>query len=381
MRKIIIIVLSCFAVIAAGCGVVYLLFLSPINVIINGNEVSLPRETTVSDLQNQGYLVAGPGDMLAIDGTIFEEDAGKPPTVFINGVLTHNLNTEIVADDVIAEERGIDVTEDSIPSEQTIPIQTVLEAGSDFNFYSSRLQMVLDPGREGLEAVNIGVLSGVVMHSHVIEEMSPRVYGGRSPSFGEGLKVVAFTYDDGPHPVYTQQILDVLAKYGIKATFFMLGTSVESNPDIALRVAQAGHQVASHSYSHASQHYLNNLSAEDAADQISTAYSVIFDATGVEARTLRPPGGNLNATGALAGTPWVNAYVGWSIDPYDYQAPGVQELVDRVANRVFSGSIVLLHDGGGNRTQTVEASDILIRKLLNEGYTFVTIDELIALMG
>jgi peptidoglycan/xylan/chitin deacetylase (PgdA/CDA1 family) len=375
-KKPLVIGAAALVVIALGFGVFELMQPSHVEVSIHGETIELPRKTSYADLQDEGYLRAGPGDFVAVDKSVLESGGGNAPTIYANGVAVEDTNQRIKAGDVIEDARGEDVKEPVTTEERVIPTTTTLAAGDDFQFYGNTLHMPLVPAQEGLEVIETGTISGLKALGEASREMVPKMYGDYHPSFGDDNKVVAFTYDDGPHATYTPQMLDVLNKHGVKATFFMLGTSVEANPEMAKRVAEAGHQVASHSYSHKAEHYLNKLDAEGVAYQASTAQRIIKEATGVETKVLRPPGGNLDGKAVLAGSPWVEAYVGWDVGTSDFNKPGTDAIVSVVHENMHPGAIVLMHDGGGDRTQTVEASDILIGQLLEQGYRFVTIDEL-----
>lgn len=346
-------------------------------ITINDQSVEVPKGTTYAQLKEQGYLKAKAGNLLAVDGSVYKEGEGSPAKVYANGREIASFDDAVSSGESIVDAQGEDLREPSESTEKRTPYTASLEAGDAFQFYGKTLHMALEPGMDEVYKTEIGLLSGKTTTDKLVQEMKPAVYGDYLPQFSEDKKVVAFTYDDGPDAVYTQQILDVLKKYEVKATFFMLGTSVESYPEIARTVADAGHQVASHSYSHASNHFLNKLDEQGVAYQLSTAQSVIKEATGVETRIVRPPGGNLDARGALAGVPWAEAYVGWDIGTGDFNQPGVDHILNSVRDKMHPGGIVLMHDGGGSRSQTVEASDILIKELLDQGYKFVTIDELI----
>lgn len=368
-----------FLIAAMGIGRHVSVALQKITVSINGESVELETGVTYGELYDEGYLVAKPGDLLAIDGSVLEVGGGGAPTVYSDGILITDYSKTLESKVVITELRGADIVEPFELVDHVIPMSYHVESGENFQFYGNTLHMPLAWGSDGLEQTRVGSLSGIVLPRSMGCEMVPTVYGSYHPWFGQDQKVVALTYDDGPHPVYTQEMLEVLAKYNVKATFFMLGTSVESYPEIAVNVRDAGHQIASHSYSHAAPNYLNALDSSGVAYQVSTAQAVIYNATGVETRVLRPPGGNLNAQAVIAGAPCVDAYVGWDIGTGDYTLPGAEAIYDKVMNKVHPGSIVLMHDGGGNRAQTVEATDLMIKALLAQGYSFVTIDELIEL--
>jgi peptidoglycan/xylan/chitin deacetylase (PgdA/CDA1 family) len=147
---------------------------------------------------------------------------------------------------------------------------------------------------------------------------------------------------------------------------------------MAKKVVDAGHQAASHSYSHAPEHYLSATTPDDVRTQLSKAREAIGAAVGYEPTLVRPPGGNVNVEAMKAAGDLADGYIGWSIDPHDYERPGADAIASTILSKAAPGAIVLLHDGGGDRAQTVEALKKVIPELQKQGYSFVTIDELIA---
>jgi peptidoglycan/xylan/chitin deacetylase (PgdA/CDA1 family) len=146
---------------------------------------------------------------------------------------------------------------------------------------------------------------------------------------------------------------------------------------MAKKVADAGHEVASHSYSHDAADYLNATTPEKARAQVEKARNVIAQATGVEPRYVRPPGGNINEAAVSASADLTDGFIGWSVDTLDWTTPGSDVIVQTALEEMHPGAVVLMHDGGGDRSQTVEALDQLIPKLQAQGYQFVTVSELV----
>jgi len=227
------------------------------------------------------------------------------------------------------------------------------------------------------------------------------VYGYAAPTstvFGESYsgtnrksKLVALTFDDGPNEPYTSQVLDTLGQYGVKATFFLVGENVELYPASAQSALARGHVIGNHTYSHNANHA---LSAEGEHD-IAKAEEVIFSKVGVYPRLYRPPHGKK--------TPWEMAYckrhglveIEWDISQndqhreLDFGKPDpsqfAKSIIEKVGDRDNRGSIILLHDGYGiqhgtkasNKSLTVAAVPIIIENLQTQGYTFVTVPELL----
>ncbi|MEG4394004.1 polysaccharide deacetylase family protein [Microcoleus sp. BROC3] len=185
-------------------------------------------------------------------------------------------------------------------------------------------------------------------------------------------KAIALTFDDGPWPKTTTQILDILKENNIKATFFWVGRYLQSYPEIGKQVAAAGHAIGNHTWNH---EYLK-YNEYGAAREIDRTSSLIEELTGVQTSIFRPPGGILN-NGLVAYAQKRNyAVVMWSADSFDWRTL-TESLMDNVMRQANSGGIVLMHDGGGNRSRTVKALPDIIARLRKEGYIFVTVPELL----
>ncbi len=190
-------------------------------------------------------------------------------------------------------------------------------------------------------------------------------------------KLIALTFDDGPNPVYTPQILDILRDYQAKGTFFVLGKRVQLFPAIAIREVNEGHEIANHTFDH---HYLKNYPPERLIQEIRQTQEVIFDITEQMPNVFRPPGGFYNDTllhsmkeDKLTVVMW-----SWYMDTKDWRKPGVDKIVQQVLGNVHNGDIVLFHDLEGDCTQTVEALKRILPELKSRGYQFVTVSDLIA---
>jgi peptidoglycan/xylan/chitin deacetylase (PgdA/CDA1 family) len=183
----------------------------------------------------------------------------------------------------------------------------------------------------------------------------------------DDVKKVAITFDDGPHPVYTEQILDALKERGVKATFFITGENVEKYPEIVKRIHHEGHLIGNHTYSHME---LTSYNLDKFIEELTLTSQVIFDITGAETLFVRPPYGlwNINLEAQLNMFP-----VMWTIDPRDWNRTNVSGIVTDVVNAVKPNDIILLHD---EYKSTKEAAIIIVDKLLADGYEFVTVDEI-----
>ncbi|MBW4679130.1 MAG: polysaccharide deacetylase family protein [Microcoleus vaginatus WJT46-NPBG5] len=186
-------------------------------------------------------------------------------------------------------------------------------------------------------------------------------------------KVIALTFDDGPW-IETPKVLGILKEYDVKATFFMIGQHVQTYPDIAKQVVAAGHAIGNHTW----HHYTHQMDGATAAAEIDNTSKRIFQVTGVKTQLFRPPAGRLENGLAEYARNQKNAVVMWSVDPLDWlESTSPQSLVKAVLDNAQSGGIVLLHDGGGNRSRTLQALPPIIAELKLRGYRFVSVQELL----
>jgi peptidoglycan-N-acetylglucosamine deacetylase len=181
---------------------------------------------------------------------------------------------------------------------------------------------------------------------------------------------VALTIDDGPHPVWTPKVLNLLERYHVPATFCLIGNQVRGHEALARSVVAAGHHVANHTWSHPLR--LPALTPPQMHREIEWAQDKIYSTTGYAPRLFRSPGGSwspsLLAQAAQAGLTALD----WSDDPKDWQRPGVAAITNRLL-AAKPGQILLCHDGGGDRSQTYQALQQVIPALLARGYTFVSL--------
>lgn len=178
---------------------------------------------------------------------------------------------------------------------------------------------------------------------------------------------IALTFDDGPDPTYTPLVLNVLAHYGVHATFFCVGEQVQTYPDLALQENQQGNAVENHSWSHVN---LTVLPPDIIRKQIQSTSTEIEQATGITPKLFRPPYGSTNENVNIIAREFGLTQILWSIDTQDWQQLGVDQIVKTVLTKVKGGDIILMHDGGGNRVETVQALALIISELQQRGFTF-----------
>lgn len=183
---------------------------------------------------------------------------------------------------------------------------------------------------------------------------------------------VALTYDDGPHPTVTHDILDVLQKYNAKATFFVVGSRINSYKDCIIREAQLGCEIANHTYNHTT---LSSASNETIRSEIARTNNLVESLTGKRPVLVRAPGGSINSRSAAAtGCPIVH----WSVDTLDWQSRNSASVIAKVKANTRDGSIVLMHDLYGS---TATATETIVPWLISQGYQLVTVSELMQLKG
>ncbi|MBD0691237.1 hypothetical protein BG452_34125 [Streptomyces sp. CBMA123] len=188
-------------------------------------------------------------------------------------------------------------------------------------------------------------------------------------STASGGRTVALTFDDGPGPA-TGQILDLLAQYHVKATFCEIGQNAAANPALVKRVLAEGHRLCDHSVHHPQP--FEKLPHDKAVYEIGAARDMIVKAGGPGTRIdwFRAPGGGFNADNEHIAADLGMDSLGWSVDPRDWSRPGVPAIVSAVQKQLKPGGVILMHDGGGDRSQSVAALKQLLPWLVSQGYTF-----------
>lgn len=181
-------------------------------------------------------------------------------------------------------------------------------------------------------------------------------------------KRVALTFDDGPHRIYTKELLDGLAKRNVHATFFVIGKNIPGNEDLIARMKQEGHLIGNHTYDHVK---ICDLSGEEACEQLEKTSALVREITGENTEFVRPPFGEWNKEMECSFT---MIPVLWDVDPLDWTTKNTALVEQRVLKSVESGDIILMHDF---YESSVEAALDITDALLAQGYEFVTVDELI----
>lgn len=202
---------------------------------------------------------------------------------------------------------------------------------------------------------------------------------GRFLAYGNrNHREVALTFDDGPQPPYTNQLLNILGDFGVPATFFCLGLAAAAYPELVQRAQSEGHCVANHTWSHPC---LPDLSDEQLEFQVRATEAALSDATGQSPTLFRPPYGSRTPPIERKLVTLGQIVVTWDVDSRDWAKPGRRSIVECVLADVRNGSAILLHDGGGDRSQTAAALPSIIEGLLEHGYRLVTVERLLSRVG
>jgi peptidoglycan-N-acetylglucosamine deacetylase len=214
------------------------------------------------------------------------------------------------------------------------------------------------------------------------QSMAPTAqrYGPTFTGLPRRSRQLALTYDDGPNDPCTLRLLEVLAKHKIHATFFLIGRYVQQRPEIARQIAECGHVIGNHTFTHP---LLIFKSRAAIISEIIQCSATIESAVGKHSNLFRPPfGGRRPAVLRIAQERGFETIM-WSVTSYDWKATSIEEIERKVASQVRGGDVILLHDGGhkemgANRWKTVLATERLITRYKAEGYEFVTIPEMMA---
>lgn len=185
-------------------------------------------------------------------------------------------------------------------------------------------------------------------------------------------KVLAMTFDDGPHPSLTPKLLDILKERNIKCTFFLIGNLVKIYPAIVRRIIAEGHEIGNHTWTHCS---LTSRSDEQIRSELKKSEDAVYEVAGVRPHLMRPPYGAINTRiKDLMFSEFGYSTIMWSVDPQDWRRPGVAAVTSRLVNGAHPGAIMLSHD---IHPPTITAMPAMFDQLLAKGYQFVTVSQLL----
>ena len=347
------------------------------HLVIDGQQVTVARNATPRMLVEQEVVAAPkPGNLMAVDGSLLSKGDGDICSATADGSPV-GVDEEIPADTTVQIGDGADVTEDYDEEKEAIPFEK--DAGNrEFEAYWYGSIHLLSEGEDGVKSTKTGRKSGITVE----EVIKPAVDAGYVIySAKPEDKVIALTFDDGPWPESTDAILDLLEQYDAKATFFTIGNQIEGNEDVIKREAELGCEVLTHTWDHAAGSgqgvSIGYMSAAEQVQEIEKGYEAIADVLGKEPEhIIRAPGGNFNGDTIENLWDYVDAEIGWDVDTEDWSRPGVDSIVKMIMSAT-PGNVILMHDGGGDRSQTVAALEQALPQLVEDGYKFITVSELL----
>lgn len=308
----------------------------------------VPLGTTLGDEIARLILRPHAGQLLSVSGAIL--DAGiTPGTILLNGSPAAN-GTLLATGDAILVVNGPDRTEGTRRSVERLPGRHLGNPERTLSRYRIRRITVT------------GSTSG-----EIVSQRDVPVGGG--VAHGE----VALTFDDGPWPVQTRQVVRILKRLHVPATFFMVGYLIERYPGIVRMVASAGMRIGDHSWDHPVDPPLADLTPQRVGDEVGRTADALAS-LGVGPTLFRPPGGSYDAAVLEEVERQDMRLVTWSVDPRDWSSStSAKEIVHRVLGAVRSGSIILMHDGGGDQSATIRALPKIIRGIRKMGLHLVEI--------
>lgn len=230
--------------------------------------------------------------------------------------------------------------------------------------------------REAEELLNAGAIGGQLDPNQ--RPPLPTSIGNKDSysSVSTSMPFVALTFDDGPHPVNTPRLLDMLKARDVKATFYVVGTNAKRYPEILRRIIAEGHEIGNHTITHGD---LSKMSEAQVRKELTESRQAILSATGVAPRTMRPPYGAITK----AQKTWIRREFSypsilWSVDPEDWKRPGSTVVTSRLVSGAKPGAILLVHD---IHAPTIDAIPSAVDQILRKGLQFVTVTQLIAMDG
>ena len=340
-------------------------------ITLNGSERSVRVGSTLDQVIADTGITPAPGNLISVSGTTLESGTGYAYLAKLGGTEMDGPACDayrVKAGDDLQIEDGRDRTEDY--DVQVVQEQPQLEMGGDS---MGNISYVSQWPKAGSYEMRTGRQSGETARGDTLQQTQNAVVTVHQLKPSDGRKLVALTFDDGPAETYTEEYLKILDQYGIHATFFNLGQSIEEYPDLAKKIVDQGSEVMSHTYQHQE---LAKLDAESLQKEFTTAFAAIKEKTGVETTAFRPPYGQFTEKAWLNSGGKASVSVLWNQDSLDWKRPGVDAIVRNAEKGITSGSIILMHDGGGPRGQDVEALPRIIEDLQGQGYEFVTVSEL-----
>jgi len=312
--------------------------------------VRVGKGRTVRDAIEKSGVEGREGQELAVKSKEPIGPNGNEAAYLIDGV-----------DAGLAEVIDADTTIEVVDGEDSVEPTETVRREQAVTGLPNALQYVQRAGKPGVEDATVGTKSGETVS---VVTITPAVPAHRATG-----KVLALTFDDGPSPTYTPEVLDVLEEKGVPATFCTIGSEVEDHPELVQAILDGGHQLCNHTLNHVEG--LEDEPRQTVEAEMGGGREALADAVGEDPPFYRPPGGSLAPVIYEVAAENEEAVLYWSIDPLDWKKPSTEDLLTNVVNQLKPGGIILLHDGGGNRDATVAALPAIIDYAEALGYTFV----------
>ncbi len=343
-----------------------------VDIKINGSNASVKVGSTLEEIISSKRLAVTAGDLISVGGNVIRQGQGYAYSATVNG---EEISPDKAGDyraasgDDLSISDGADKCEDYEVT--TVEEQPKLEMGGDA---WGNITYISQWPKVGKREVRTGKVSGETADGDVIQETQNCVVTVHQISPDDkSRKLIALTFDDGPADPYTEKYISILNQYGIHATFFNLGENIKEYPELCKKIVESGNELMSHTQQH---QQLTALDAASLQSEFSTAFEQINATAGIQTTSFRPPYGDFKETTWLKSGGLASLSVLWNLDSEDWRRAGADSIVSKSTTGAFSGAIILMHDGGGDRSQDVEALPRIIETLQSEGYEFVTVGEL-----
>ncbi len=325
---------------------------------VDGKASAISPGTRLGDVAQAHDLAPREGSLVDVAGDVVRLRGGEPGRLEVGG---RGAAADVVPRDGarIRTRRGRDVAERLARRTESVAFQTRSEG-------SGPVLTMVRAGSPGEREIFAGVRSKRTVASFVLREPVDAAFR-RTKGLTSGQKAVALTFDDGPS-TFTPDVMKVLAAKGVSATFFVVGKTAAAHKATIDALRAAGHEVENHSWDHAD---LTKLSPEAISSEITRTASVLGGT-----RFLRPPYGASNTTVATQAGLAGQRIVMWDVDTRDWQSRNAAAITSIVKAHARPGAIILMHDGGGERSQTVAALSGIIDWLLQQGYALTTVRQL-----
>ncbi len=348
--------------------VVFLLFeawlrpaFSQVPVTINGRATLSASDSTVGQILAGSALPGQNGDLLDIDGRILDPGEGRAARVLLNGRPV-SLSSEISINDRIEVIPALNRVEQIEIEVHDVVLADEVEGEGEYT-------IVREVGVVGKKLVARGRRSGKIVSVRNLLAARPfRI----ARTAQKPDKVIALTFDDGPTPPYTAQVARTLTELRATGTFFMVGSQAALFPESVRAIRAAGFQVANHSYSHGR---LDFADEEAVIRELDATSDTITPLIGERMNWFRPPYGAVTDKLRVVAAQRGYHTLRWHIDSRDWEGPTPEAIAARVIKDARPGAVVLMHDGGGDRNNTVRALPIIISALYEQGYAFITLEQ------